>query len=166
MARLQKRKSFEMGIPSYAFTRASDIMMFTYAHAYYAVFTTRNISKAIKLFRKDFDIEDEYDIDSAMVCYQRVREKFLDEQRRAYISSELSNIYVRYVLDVMIWAWVSFMRKHVNTTFDIEQAIVMFSDHFGMAFTTDELSQHTRRYNDSHTDIDTLPTVPMEYNLK
>lgn len=166
MARLQKRKSFEMGIPAYAFTRASDIMMFTYAHAYYAVFTTRNISKAIKLFRKDFDIEDEYDIDSAMVCYQRVREKFLDEQRRAYISSEISNIYVRYVLDVMIWAWVTFMRKHVNPTFDIEQAVVMFGEHFNVEFTADDVIMHTRRYNDSQVGIDTLPTVPMEYNLK
>lgn len=166
MVRLQKRKSFEMGIPAYAFSKASDLMMFTYAHAYYAVFTTRNISKAIRLFRKDFDIEDEFDIDGAMVCYQRVREKFMDEQRRQYVSTEISDVYVRYTIDVMIWAWVTFMQRHVNPSFDVEQAIIMFGEHFGIEMTPDDMIMHTRRFKDSKVKIEALPTVPKEYNLK
>jgi sulfur relay (sulfurtransferase) DsrF/TusC family protein len=166
MGTFQKRKAFEGNIPAYAFNKASDIMMFTYAHAYYAVFPTRNIKKAITLFMQDFDLYDTFDIESAMVCYQRVREKFLNEQRREYESTEIADMHVRTLLEVMIWAWITFLKKHVHADYDIEQAIIFFGQYFDIEFTTDELIMYERRFKDSEQRIGYLPTVPMDYNIK
>lgn len=166
MEHLPKRKPFEMGLPSYAFNKASDIIMFTYSHAYFAVFAKRNISRAIKLFRIDFNIENEYDNYNAMACYQRVREKFLDERRLVYVSSEINDTYVRCIIDVMIWAWVTFMRKHVNPNFATIEAVEMFSEYFSMKFTLSDIIMHARRFDDIKRPIETLPIEPMRYNMK
>lgn len=166
MARLQKKKQFEQNIPGYAFSKVSDIMMFTYAHAYYAVFCNRNIKKAFTLFTQDFELEDTMDLEGAMVCYQRVRERFMDEQRKEYSPTEISDIHIRGLLDTMTWAWVTFMKKHVHQTFDTKRAIIMFGEYFSIDFTTDELIMFCRRYEDTAKPIEFLPTIPMDFNLK
>lgn len=165
MATFRKIKGFEQNIPSYAFSKVSDIMLFTYVHAYYAVFPTRSIQRAVTLFMQDFKLEATFDIDGAMVCYQRVRERFLDEQRRDYESSEIADIHIRGLLDVMVWAWVTFLKKHVHEEYEVEQAIILMNEYFSLRLDDVGVEMYERRYRDNECCIIKLPTVPMDFNM-
>lgn len=166
MEKLKKRKQFEYNIPGYAFSKVSDIIMFTYAHAYYAVFCNRNIKKSLVLFTHDFELEDTMDLEGAMVCYQRVRDKFLDEQRAVYTPTAISDIHVRNLIDVMIWAWVTFIKRHVHNMFDTERAVIMFGEYFSIDFTPDELIMMCQRFDHTARPIEFLPKIPIDFNLK
>ena len=151
-------KKFEERIPRFVMSNRTNVMMWTYCHAYKCVFLNKNITTATNLFVKDFDVENETEPLSCGVACKRVSEIF--ESTSTYEPFELGNIYINQTIDVMIYAWITFYRLHVNNDFDEAVALQEFDTYFNMDMTGDEFDIYLRRYNDmKQIRCDVLPTL-------
>ena len=82
------------------------------------------------------------------------------ESTSTYEPFELGNIYINQTVDVMIFAWITFYRLHVNNDFDEAVALQEFDTYFNMDMTGDEFDIYLRRYNDmKQIRCDVLPTL-------
>ena len=155
----RKLKKFEEPIPRYAMTNKTNIMMWTYAHAYQSIYSDRNAKKAITAFIDDFNISCDFDTTTASVIVGRVNTMF--HQTSTYEPFDLGNFYLTHCIDTMIYAWITFYQKHVSAQYDTEMALHEFDDYFEMDMTIDEFDIYLRRFNDmSILRCDITPTCP------
>ena len=157
---MRKPKEIERGIPDYLRSSPANIMIWTYVHAAQSLYPSTSTNAAIVQFHKDFDFYHMY-YAGASNYYNRFAVLFNNSQKTD-CDNPMCNIYLVHTLEIMLFAWCSYYRKHL-TAYSDEFAARDFCEYFSLTWTPDQMASFLNRIIELEYAELSHPVIPKKF---